>query len=174
MELNNNEPASHLALGCVLMWRRDHDGALVEFRRATALDRNFAVGYSTTGMALMYAGRPAEALEPIAMAMRLDPHGSPMVLHTLAQAHFSLADYETAARHLLERIARMPGTDASRMLLASCYGHLGRVEDARMAWAELLKVNPGFSLKQRERVLPYKDPADFQKIVEGLAKAGLA
>jgi adenylate cyclase len=174
MELNNNEPASHLALGCVLMWRRDHDGALAEFRRATALDRNFAVGYATTGMVLMYAGRAAEALEPIALAMRLDPHGSPLVLHTLAQAHFSLGDYETAARHLLERIARMPGTDASRMLLASCYGQLGRAEDARKAWAELLTVNPHFSVQQRARVLPYKDPGDFQKIVEGLAKAGLA
>jgi len=174
MELNNQEPASHLALGSVLLWRRDHDGALVEFRRATALDRNFAVGYSTTGMALMYAGQPAEALEPIAMAMRLDPHGSPMVLHTLAQAHFSLGDYESAARHLLERIARTPGTDASRMLLASCYGHLGRAEDARKAWAELLTVNPDFSLKQRARVLPYKNPDDFQRIVAGLDKAGLA
>jgi hypothetical protein len=38
------------------------------------------------------------------------------------------------------------------------------------AWAELLKVNPDFSLQQRARVLPYKDPAVFQKIIEGLAK----
>jgi adenylate cyclase len=34
-------------------------------------------------------------------------------------------------------------------------------------------VNPGFSLTQRARVLPYKDAADFQRIVDGLAKAGL-
>jgi adenylate cyclase len=59
------------------------------------------------------------------------------------------------------------------MMLAACYGHLGRLDDARVAWAELLKVNPDFSLAQRERVLPYKNPADFQRIAEGLAKAGL-
>jgi adenylate cyclase len=59
------------------------------------------------------------------------------------------------------------------MLLASCYGHLGRAEDARTAWAELLKVNPDFSLMQRGRVLPYKDAGDFQRIAEGLTKAGL-
>jgi hypothetical protein len=59
------------------------------------------------------------------------------------------------------------------MLLASCYGYLGRAEDARKAWAELLKVNPGFSLNQRERVLPYKHLGDFQKIVEGLARPGV-
>ena len=121
----------------------------------------------------MYAGEPAEALKQIAVATRLDPLYSSIVLHFLAQANFSLGQYEIAARQLAERIARTPGTDASRMLLASCYGHLGRVEDARAAWAELLKVNPNFSLAQRARVLPYKDPGDFQRIVDGLAKAGL-
>jgi adenylate cyclase len=138
-----------------------------------ALDPNFAQGHTAAGMALVYSGRAAEALEPIATAMRLDPHYAPIVLHFLAQANFSLGAYDTAARLLLERIARNPGTDASRMLLASCYGHLGRAEDARITWAELLKVNPDFSLSQRARVLPYKDPGDFQRIAEGLAKAGL-
>jgi pentatricopeptide repeat protein len=59
------------------------------------------------------------------------------------------------------------------MLLASCYGHLGRLEEARSAWAELLKVNPDFLLAQRARVLPYKQASDFQRIADGLAKAGL-
>ena len=35
------------------------------------------------------------------------------------------------------------------------------------------KVNPDFSLTQRSRVLPYKMRMIFQRIVEGLAKAGL-
>jgi adenylate cyclase len=59
------------------------------------------------------------------------------------------------------------------MLLAACYGHRGRADEARAAWAELMKINPGFSLAQRERVLPYKQPRDFQRIADGLAKAGL-
>ncbi|HEY6996280.1 MAG TPA: adenylate/guanylate cyclase domain-containing protein [Xanthobacteraceae bacterium] len=173
VELNDQEPLSHMALGAVLLWRRDHEGALTESRRMMDLDPNFAQGYAATGLALMYAGRAAEALKPFALAMRLDPLYPAMVLHFLAQANFSLGRYETAAEQLAERIARNPGTDASRMLLASCHGHLGRVEDARAAWAELLKVNPEFSLMQRARVLPYKDPADFQRIADGLARAGL-
>src|SRR5438105_8076077 len=173
LELDDQEPVSHLALGNVLVWRRNLEGALAEFRRMIELDPNFAQGHSATGLALMYAGRPAEALEAFAIAKRLDPHHASIVLHFMAQTHFSLGEYETAAKQLLERIARTPATDSSRMMLASCYGHLGRADDARAAWAELLKVNPDFSLAQRERVLPYKNAADVQRIVEGLAKAGL-
>jgi adenylate cyclase len=173
LELNDQDPVSHMALGNVLLWRRDHEGALAEFHRMIELDPNFAQGHTATGMALMYAGRPAEALEPIATAMRFDPHYPPIVLHFLAQANFSLGQYEVAAQLLRDRIARNPYTDSSRMLLAACYGQLGRLDDARATWAALLEVNPDFSLMQRERVMPYKNPSDFQRIVEGLTKASL-
>ena len=173
LELDDSEPFAHMALGHVMLWRRDHDGALAEFRSMIALDPNFAQGYAATGLALMYAGRAAEALEPFALAMRLDPHYPSIVLHYVAQANFSLGNYGTAAKQLTQRIARTPGTDSSRMMLAAGYGHLGRAEEARAIWAELMKVNPEFSLAQRERVLPYKDPRDFARIAEGLAKAGL-
>jgi adenylate cyclase len=173
LELDDQEPVSHMALGNLMLWRRNHDGALAEFGRMITLDPNFAQGHSATGLALMYAGRSTDALEAFAIAKRLDPHSPSIVLHFVAQAHFSLGRYEAAVERLLERIARTPATDSSRMLLAACYGHLGRTEEARAAWAGLMKVNPDFSLAQRERVLPYKEPRDFQRIVDGLAKAGL-
>src|SRR5262249_26737524 len=173
LELDDQEPVSHMALGSLMLWGRNHDGALAEFGRMITLDPNFAQGHSATGLALMYAGRSADALEAFAIAKRLDPHHASIVLHFVAQAHFSLGRYEAAAELLLKRIARTPATDSSRMMLAACYGHLGRADEARAAWADLLKVNPNFSLEQRERVLPYKDPRDFARIADGLAKAGL-
>jgi adenylate cyclase len=36
VELNDQEPLSHMALGNVLLWRRDHERALAEFRRMIA------------------------------------------------------------------------------------------------------------------------------------------
>jgi adenylate cyclase len=173
LELGEQEPLSHMALANVMLWRRDLERALAEARRMIELDPNFAQGHAAMGLGLMYAGKAAEALESFGLAMRLDPHYPSIVLHFLAQTEFNLGQYELAVQHLRQRIARTPGTDSSRMMLAACYGHLGRLDDARVAWAELLKVNPDFSLAQRERVLPYKNPADFQRIAEGLAKAGL-
>jgi adenylate cyclase len=74
---------------------------------------------------------------------------------------------------LKRRILRNPDTDASRALLAASYGQTGLVDEAREVWRELLRVNPGYSIEQRRKVLPYKNPEDFECVVEGLRKAGL-
>ena len=173
IELDDRQPAGRVALGNVLVWRRRHDDALAELDRAVELDHNYAQGHALRGMALTYSGRAGQALEPLQMAMRLDPHYANILLHLLAQAHFSLGQDEIAATHLAERIARNPNTDASRMLLAACYGHLDRLEEARAAWAGLLEVNPGFSMAQREGVLPYKNRAIFSASWMASPKAGL-
>jgi adenylate cyclase len=36
-----------------------------------------------------------------------------------------------------------------------------------------LRVNPKYSLEHRQHILPYKNLADFDRIVDGLRKAGL-
>ena len=173
IEIDVQEPVGHVALGNVLLWQRHHDAALAALNRAIDLDPNYAQAHGLMGLTLMYSGRAAQALESFATTMRLDPLYPNLILHFLAQAQFSLGKYEVAAAHLLDRIAQNPDTDSSRMLLAACYGHLGRTEEARAVWADLLKVNSEFSLAQRQQVLPYKDPGDFKKIAAGLKKAGL-
>lgn len=125
------------------------------------------------GWVLHYAGRSAEAIEPINCGMRLDPQYPDAYLHILAQVYFRLDRFEEAASLLKRRIIRKPDTDISRVLLAATYGYLGRSGDAKAQWADALAANPNFSLEQRRRVLPYKDPADFQQVIEGLRKAGL-
>jgi adenylate cyclase len=61
---------------------------------------------------------------------------------------------------LKRRLVRKPGTDISRVLLAACYGHLGRMEEAQAQWREVMHINPDYSSEHRRRVLPYKNPAD--------------
>tara|TARA_B100000029_G_C16760298_1_gene661553 strand:+ start:265 stop:447 length:183 start_codon:yes stop_codon:yes gene_type:complete len=58
-------------------------------------------------------------------------------------------------------------------LLASCYGNLGRIEEGKEALAALFRINPEFSIERRRRILPFKNPADFERRVEGLRKSGL-
>ena len=38
---------------------------------------------------------------------------------------------------------------------------------------EVFEINPEYSLEYRRQILPYKNPTDFDKIIDGLRKAGL-
>src|SRR5262249_42178110 len=112
IELEDRDPNGHVALANVLLWCRKHDVALAEVDRAVGLDHNYAQAHGIRGLTLMYSGRADEALESFAKAMRLDPLYPNILLHLVAQAHFSLGQYEIAAAHLLDRIGRNPETDA--------------------------------------------------------------
>ena len=82
-------------------------------------------------------------------------------------------DYATAEKMFKDRITANPHTDLSRAFLASTLGHLGRAEEARRVWQELKEINPRYSLADHIDRLPFKDPADAEKIAEGVRKAGL-
>jgi adenylate cyclase len=171
---DGDDPEAHWALGWALLLGRQHDRAMAEVRTALRCDPNFALAYSLLGQVLYYSGRAAESLQPLATAFRLDPNNEQDPhLHYLAQAYFCMGRYEDAAAVLKRRIVRKPDTDMSRVLLASCFGHLGRLEEARSLWQEVLAINPAYSVEHRRRVLPYKNRADFEQVVDGLHKAGL-
>jgi adenylate cyclase len=172
--LDDRDPWAHWALGIVnLYMRRHHDGAISEAQRAIVLNPNFAAAHVVLGEALSYSARADEALEHFDRAKALDPYFPDILLHFQALAAFHLGRYEEAVGLLLQRLARNPVTDVSRALLAASYGHLGRFDEARAAWQEVLRVNPDFSLEYRRKVLPYKNPEDFELMVDGLRKAGL-
>ena len=72
-----------------------------------------------------------------------------------------------AAEVLKRRLVRKPESDISRVLLASVYGHMGDLEASRAEWAEVLRINPHYSLEHRRKILPYKNPAEFEQLVDG-------
>jgi adenylate cyclase len=171
--LDDSDPWAHWALAIAKLYTRRHDEAVDEVERALALNPNFAEAHVCRGETLYYSGRPEEALESFARGKTLNPYFPDVVLHFQALALFQLARYDEAVELLLQRLARNATTDVSRALLAASYGHLGRLEEARAAWQEVLRVNPDFSLEYRRKVLPYKNPADFELMVDGLRKAGV-
>ena len=125
------------------------------------------------GRILTCSGDPASAIKMIDASMRLDPLYQGLVLHFPAEARVSLGQFNEAVATLTERLKRDPNSATSYALLAACYGHLGRVAEARAAWADVMRIAPNFSIERQRRILPYKNLADFELRVEGMRKAGL-
>jgi adenylate cyclase len=173
VELDQRNPQAQNSLFFVELWSRRHDEAMRAAEEAIAFNPNFADAHNALGVILHYVGRSQEALACFERAMALDPYHPGMWLHFRAQAEYQLGRYPEAVGLLKRRILRDPDTDASRVLLAAAYGQMGLIEEAREAWRELLRVNPDYSIEHRRKVLPYKNPEDFEKVIGGLRKAGL-
>src|ERR1700688_1680180 len=173
IEKNPKEPAARVVAAMVASRERDLDRATSEAQIALSLNPNYALAYNVLGGIRSYSGEPLEAIPLLEQAMRLDPAHSEQYLHFLGMAYLLAGKYETAVTLFRERIVLVPRTDFSRAPLASALGHLGEVDEARRICGELMEINPKYSFSEHFGRLAFKRQEDVQRIVDGLAKAGL-
>jgi adenylate cyclase len=171
--MDDQDPTCHWALGVAYSWDRDLDRAEAQALRGLALSPSSVDGMTLLATVQIYAGDPSGAIETLETLMRLDPRCADITLQFLADARFSLGDVEGAVEAIEQRLKLNPEAGTAFSLLASCYGWLDRAEDARRAWDEALRINPGLSVERRRQVQPFRNPEDFERRVEGLRRAGL-
>jgi adenylate cyclase len=174
VQLNDEDPEAHIDFAVALGWHRELGRALAEARRSIALAPNFARGHLIVARILTFSGDAVAAINAIDACMRFDPLYRDITLHYLAEARVSLGQFDAAVAALKQRLERNPNAQTSLALLANCYGHLGRIAEARAAWAEVMRIAPNFSIEWQRRVLPYEKPSDFERRVEGLRKANIS
>ena len=86
--------------------------------------------------------------------------------------HYRQGDYEAALAEA--KLLQMPRFFASYMLLAMCYGQLGREREGHAACDKLLELVPDIGAYVREFLTAWNMPEDLiDNIVDGLRKAGL-
>jgi adenylate cyclase len=172
-ELAPTSSFAHTALATSSGFVKDFARSRQAIERALELNPNNAEALVSRGAREVLTGDPAGAIPDLERARRLDPTGTALALHFLGLAHLLLGKYETAAAYFKERILLTPGTDLSRVMLASTLGHLGETDEARRIWAELKSINPAYSFEIHMSRLPFTNPADVERIASGLGKAGL-
>jgi len=151
------------------------DEALAEAKRAIALDANDPDGYVAMSRLLVKVGDPAEGLEFIKTAMRLDPRSD--YLYRLGEAQFHLERFEEAAATLLRATKRNPDDEWNFFLLAASYGRLSREQEAKSA----IETFNNMRLKAQQRPYTLEDidywtfkaEAERERLRVGLRKAGL-
>jgi adenylate cyclase len=162
---------AHAALGWVLLWKKRHDDALASFRRAAELNSNEApYGY---GNALTYAHRAEEAVAELERAMRLDPFHSPSLFSHLGHARYLLGQGEAAVEALRTSVRRAPNFRPNFLWLAAASARLGRMDEARAAAAEVMRIEPEFCISTEMERIPFVDCKDAEHFAEDLRKAGL-
>ena len=172
IELDRNLPQAHGVLGLALAWKRQHDSSLVEIERAMALNPNYVDWY--LGLVLVLAGHSLRAVGVLEAYMRLDPFYSPLASGLLGLAHYMLKQYSQALPLLRDCVSRAPNLRASHVFLAATYARLGMVEEARAEVAEVLRIQPDYTIAGTARlIMGFKSAKDAKHLFDGLRKSGL-
>jgi adenylate cyclase len=174
IDLDGKDPYAHYVDALVGVFTKIYKRWAEAAVRALALNSNFALALNTRGLVHLYSGAPGEAIPDIERAMRLDPVMQQQYMHFLGSAYFVAGDYAKAAAIFKDRIQINPETDLTRAFLASALGHLNEPEEARRIWAELMDINPEYSAEAHIGRLPFQDPKDADRFLEGLLKTSLA
>jgi adenylate cyclase len=179
MSMNNPTSLSHSVASEMNLIQRLYKEAIAEAERAIALDPNAALGHITMANALIFAGRPEEAVDFVKKAMRHDPRLQGVYLYYLGLAHFCMGQLEETVT-LIERALKHNPEIQFEYLLTSAYAHLGRDQDAKAALAKAIPGLTNLPPKVRQLILrrlmlsimPFKDPEIADRFANGLIKAG--
>jgi adenylate cyclase len=175
--LDESNPRPRAVLGLVYLMKRHYEEAIAEGERAVALDPNnpnISLILWPLSWTLRYAGRLEEAIMVQKKALDLNPWATMSgQLYNLGMAYFTTRRYEEAISAFKEALDERPKNQFAWMGLAAAYTYLSLEEDAHAAAAELLRIDPTFSLEHYAKILPFKKPDDRNQFINALRKAGL-
>ena len=164
------------AYGLLAMYHlelKEFDQAKEMAEKAISLAPNNAQNLGEVSMVLNKTGNPQRALELKKRAMRACPMYRPGFLRGLGLSYYLLGQLDSAISAFKQSIARESEYLSAHTNLASIYGELGRLEEAKEPVSEILRLAPDFSIKTYMRGLSFSDPEVLTRMEDGLRKAGL-
>jgi TolB-like protein/class 3 adenylate cyclase/Flp pilus assembly protein TadD len=174
LAMDNPTPLAHQVASKRFIALLYHESAIAEAEHAIAIDPNDADGYMAMAVALIYFGKPKEAVDFVKKAMRLDPHNIANHLYTLGLAHFGMEKFQEAANFFERAFELKPELGLlQRAYLAVAYVYLGQEEKAK---AELddpnIESREQYNIWVKNRA-SYKNPKDRDRLLHGLSKVGV-
>jgi tetratricopeptide (TPR) repeat protein len=133
LEVAGDDPGVLANAAVILGYFGEDIGAMMALvDRALALNPNYARGWHISGVLKMYAGQPDIAIEHVETALRLGPRARiGTSLSVIGFAHFLSRRFDEAVPKLLLAIQEDPSYTQPYRILAACYAHMGRLDDAR-------------------------------------------
>jgi adenylate cyclase len=172
--LDDTYGAAHAFLGWIFSMTGQHDKAVAEGEKAIALNPNSADSHNTLGKILTFAGRYEESIPELKTAIRLNPIPPNVYLYSLGISYALTGNLDEAITWGEKAVRREPNSLFARLFMAAFYSRAGRDKEARIEAAEVLRINPKFSLERYAKTVTYKNQEDVERTINApLRKAGL-
>jgi tetratricopeptide (TPR) repeat protein len=173
LALNDSFYFNHIGLGYISLYQQQYEQALAEMERAVALAPTEGWSYAALAEVLSRVGRIEEALAAAAQALRLKTIVADSHLASVSTAYAVAGRYEEAVAPLQRYLSHYPHMLLDHLMLAAVYSELGQAAEAQTEAAEVLRLNPHFSLEVHKQRMPIKDPAVLERHLAALRNAGL-
>lgn len=174
VEIDEAMPVAYFVRGISYWELGEPEKALIEVEKAIEYDPNHAGAHVLDGMLLFYNGRPEEGLAQIEKAIKLNPHHPYHFKFHLGQAYYVLGRYAEAISTFRSLMSSNPTAERCHVWLAAALGQSEEFDEAASLIEQALRANPELSLARIKEMFPFKDPADLERFLDGLRKAGLS
>jgi adenylate cyclase len=172
VRLDSTGQRARAALAFALLLNRELAASRAEAQNALDLNRDSLVYLESIGWVMTLCGDWEGGSALIRRAIAQNPHHMPVAFHGLWAYHLRRGEVDEAFQAAQQY--RDPAFFWRPLTRACCLGHLGRLPEARREVADLLNGTPDFARRGRTLIgRPIKFPDLFDRIVDGLAKAGL-
>jgi adenylate cyclase len=146
----------------------DIDVSIALIDRCLTLNPSCARGWHWSALIRVFAGQPEIALEHFATYLRLSPRDRIAThLNGIGEAYFFSRRFDEAAANLSASLELAPTFPVTYRVLASCYAHMGRLEDAR----EIVRRLRAITSVVMEPGTRYRNPELRELFLSGLRLA---
>jgi adenylate cyclase len=173
LAMDDSTAGLHGVLTSLYIAKKEYDKAIAEGERAVARNPGGTLALLNYANSLSFAGRPEEAIPLFQKAIRLNPFGPSTLYRDYGLALRNAGHFEEAVSAFKKTIQLAPDDFIVHIFLAVTYSMMGREEEARAEAAEVLRINPKFSLDAWAKKTPYKDQSRRDEAINALRKAGL-
>jgi adenylate cyclase len=164
---------AHGLLCRLYLTKREYAKAIAEGERAVALNPGGTSVLVSYAASLAVAGKPEEAIPLFQKAIRLNPFGPSQLYRQFGEALRDTGRFEEAVSAYKKAIQLAPDNITAHIHLTATYIWMGREKEARAEAAEVLRINPKFSVDSHAKMLSFKDQSANDRVVDALRKAGL-
>ncbi|MBR0801569.1 tetratricopeptide repeat protein [Bradyrhizobium jicamae] len=116
--------------------------AIALIDRALELNPSSATSWYRSGTLRLWAGQPELAIQHFEASLRLNPRRGGPGLFGIGLGHFFARRFDRAVELLLQSLQVNPNWGPTYRFLASCYAHMGRLDEARKMIECLRTITP--------------------------------
>jgi tetratricopeptide (TPR) repeat protein len=174
LEIDSEAPLPFSVLAVLQVVDGRHEEALASAERAVALGPSEAEAHAALSLVLTFSSRHTDAVAAVETAARLNPN-LPTGDRIVAGLAFLLNDQPERAIDILERArAEAPNVDDIHVVLTAAYTLTGRMDAARDAAAEAVRLSPNLCVElYRLNFSYFRSDQDLAKILDALRAGGL-